>query len=72
MPGSSPALIGLKVVLSEILGCVIWQAAYLRISPEYREGAMALLGKVQETVDREMVPVCMKRFQQIQLAMGPT
>lgn len=40
-PNSAFALTA-KFILDQVLGCLIWQAAYLSISEPYRQGAMAL------------------------------
>jgi len=69
LPGSTAGLIGLKVVVSEILGCLIWQAAYLRFSTEYREGAMALMQSLQQSLDGRQ-GVVRRQLQRLQLAIA--
>lgn len=51
LPGSSPTSVGLKILADQVVGCIIWQAAYLQISPEYRTAALSLLKTVQESAD---------------------
>jgi hypothetical protein len=35
-----------KFLLDQVLGCLIWQAAYISISESYRRGALSLLARV--------------------------
>lgn len=53
LPGSSPAMIGLKVVVSEVVGCLIWQAAYLNINSEYRASAYNLFKSLQDSASEQ-------------------
>ncbi|EFJ41507.1 hypothetical protein VOLCADRAFT_84089 [Volvox carteri f. nagariensis] len=41
--GSSPVAVAVKFLLDQVVGCFIWQAAYLSINPSYRQSAIALL-----------------------------
>lgn len=47
---SSP--LALKLALGEVLGCALWQAAYIAISPPYRQGAIKLAKGAQQRLLR--------------------
>ncbi|PNH08529.1 hypothetical protein TSOC_004910 [Tetrabaena socialis] len=40
---SSPLTGGVKFILDQVVGCFIWQFAYLTINPAYRQSALHLL-----------------------------
>ncbi|KAG2498267.1 hypothetical protein HYH03_004016 [Edaphochlamys debaryana] len=40
---TSPVALSIKFLLDQVVGCFIWQAAYLSINPAYRRSALALL-----------------------------
>jgi len=62
LPGSSGAAIGAKVTLDQVLGCLIWQATYITIDPEYRAGAEKLARTVQDSFDGQKAEL-QRKFQ---------
>ncbi|GLC45280.1 hypothetical protein PLESTF_000717900 [Pleodorina starrii] len=48
---TSPVALTVKFLLDQVVGCFIWQVAYLTINPTYRQSALALLESSSVRID---------------------
>jgi hypothetical protein len=67
LPGDQPTIIGLKILADQIAGCMIWQATYVCISPEYKEGAVNVCKTIRHSV-QDSKALCKRRLQNILVA----
>ncbi|GAX73945.1 hypothetical protein CEUSTIGMA_g1395.t1 [Chlamydomonas eustigma] len=67
LPGDQPSLIGLKLLADQVVGCIIWQATYICISSEYKEGAVNVYKSIQNSL-QDSQALCKLRLKNILLA----